>query len=179
MNHERVKHLTRELLMALGENPDRPGLKETPRRFADWWSEFLDYQPGKVDTCFESVSVDQLVIVSDIRVWSLCEHHLLPFWCDLTIGYLCQNHVIGLSKIGRIAHYHAHKLQLQEQLVQDIAKDVAAMAKTESVAVLAKGEHLCMTVRGIKTPHRMISSAMLGQFRDEAGLRQEFLSLAK
>lgn len=166
------------ILEAIGENPDREGLHDTPRRFAAMWHEFIDYEPGNMDATFESISADQLVVVSGMRVWSLCEHHLLPFRCDLTVGYLTSERVLGLSKFGRIAHQQAHRLQLQERLVRDVATAVAVLANTEDVAVLGHGEHLCMTMRGIRTPAVMTTSDVRGRFRDEVALRAEFMSLA-
>lgn len=184
---EAAKVAVRDLLVALGEDPNREGLLDTPRRVADMWAEFLDYDPGRLGTMFESETVDQLVVVSGMRVWSMCEHHLLPFWCDVAVGYLSQPaadaggtaapRVIGLSKMGRIAHKHAHRLQLQERLVSGIASDLRAALGHAHVAVVARGEHLCMTARGVRTPHRMTSSDLHGAFREPA-LRAEFLALA-
>lgn len=165
------------IINAIGEDVTRPGLKDTPARVARFWEEFVDYDPGKVNTTFEAVTTDQLVAVSGIRVYSLCEHHLLPFWADISIGYLAQDRVLGLSKFARIAHKHAHKLQIQERLVDEIAAEVALHTKSLDVAVVAKGVHMCMVMRGIKAPHTMTSSAMHGVFRDSADLRREFLSL--
>lgn len=166
------------MLLALGENPDRDGLKDTPRRFANWWREFIEYDPGTLDTAFEAITTNQMVIVSPIRVWSLCEHHLLPFWCDLSIGYIARDQVLGLSKFARIAHDCAHRLQLQERLVSDIADQVSALTRSPDVAVLGRGEHLCMVMRGIKTQGHMTTSMMRGVFYDDAQARAEFLSLA-
>lgn len=176
-DYEKVKELTRQLLEALGEDPGREGLKETPRRVADFWSEFLQYRPGNHETVFESVKADQMVVVSGMRVWSLCEHHLLPFWCDISVGYITGDRVLGLSKFGRIAQKHAHRLQIQEKLVEDIARDVMAIVKTDNVAVIANGEHLCMTMRGIKMQSRMTSSSIHGAFK-QSEVRAEFMSLA-
>ena len=103
-----LEQLATDLLTAIGENPDRPGLQDTPRRFAKYWQEFVNYDAGTIDTTFETVTVDQMVVVSGIRVWSLCEHHLLPFWCDLSVGYITRDRVIGLSKIPRICQKYAH-----------------------------------------------------------------------
>lgn len=169
----------RELLVALGEDPEREGLWETPRRFADAWREFIDYDPGQTETCFEHTSTDQMVVVSGMRVWSLCEHHLLPFWCDIAIGYIATDRVLGLSKFARIAHECAHRLQLQERLAQQIADRIEQVTQCSDVAVLARGEHLCMTMRGIRTPARMTSSVMRGVFRDESETRAEFLRLVE
>lgn len=166
-----------DLLVAIGEDPTRPGIVDTPRRFADMWREFIEYDAGRVDTVFESVETDQMVVISGMRVWSLCEHHMLPFYCDVSIGYIAGAKVLGLSKFGRIAHAFAHRLQIQERLVQQIADTVTEVVGTDNVAVLASGVHLCMSMRGIKTPATMTSSVMRGLFRENASARQEFLSL--
>lgn len=176
IDYDKVKSLVRELLTALGEDPDREGLQETPRRIASFWREFIEYEPGKLDTTFSAIKHNQMVCVTGMRVWSMCEHHMLPFWCDVSIAYITGDKVLGLSKFARIAHKHAHKLTLQEQLVSDISEDVRAILGNDDVAVMAKGEHLCMSMRGIQTPHRMISSALDGQFH-KAEQRAEFFSL--
>ena len=176
IDHEKVKSLVTELLTAIGEDPTREGLKETPRRIANFWREFVEYDAGKLDTTFSAVKHNQMVAVTGMRVWSMCEHHMLPFWCDVSIAYIADDKVLGLSKFARIAHKHAHKLTLQEQLVSDIANHVKVILGTDDVAVMAKGEHLCMTMRGIKTPHKMISSALSGKFH-QAEQRAEFLRL--
>ncbi|RKQ70740.1 GTP cyclohydrolase I [Litorimonas taeanensis] len=176
VDHDKVKGLVRELLTALGEDPDREGLVETPRRIANFWRDFIEYDAGKLDTTFSAVKHNQMVAVTGMRVWSMCEHHMLPFWCDVSIAYIADDRVLGLSKFARIAHKHAHKLTLQEQLVSDIATELKEILGTEDVAVMAKGEHLCMTMRGIQTPHRMISSALSGKFH-QAEQRMEFLRL--
>lgn len=174
-----VERIGRDLLLALGEDPDREGLIETPRRFAGAWLELMQYEPGNMDTTFESVTSDQMVVVSGIRVWSVCEHHLLPFWCDYSIGYVPGRQVLGLSKFARIAHHHAHSLQLQERLTQQIADTISQLAATQDVAVFGTGVHLCMVMRGIKTPGRMSSSIMRGVFRYSEAARAEFFSLLK
>jgi len=141
VDHAKVKSLVSELLVALGEDPTREGLLETP-----------------LDTTFAAVKHNQMVCVTGMRVWSMCEHHMLPFWCDVSVAYIADDKVLGLSKFARIAHKHAHKLTLQEQLVSDIADELIDILGTKDVAVMAKGEHLCMTARGIKTPHCMITA---------------------
>jgi GTP cyclohydrolase I len=171
-----VERIVEQLLYAIGEDPKREGLQNTPARVARFWKEFIEYDPGNHETVFESVKVNQMVAVSGMRVWSLCEHHLLPFWCDVSIGYIANDKVLGLSKFGRIAKKHAHKLQVQERLVENIAADVIKIVGTENVAVIAKGEHLCMTMRGIQTPAVMSSSSINGSFL-HAEVRAEFLSL--
>lgn len=173
-----LEGLCRGLLEAIGEDPDREGLKGTPRRFAAWWLEFIGYQDHNTETTFEAVHSDQMVVVRGMRVWSLCEHHLLPFWCDLTVGYLAGDRIIGLSKVGRIAQVYAHRLQVQERLTMQVADHLAKTLGHSNVAVLGSGEHLCMTMRGAKMPQTMRSSVLRGVFRDEQAARQEFFHLA-
>lgn len=177
VDYPRLLELGRELLIALGEDPDREGLVDTPRRWADSWREFIEYDPGTIETTFSTVDAGQMVSVSGLRVSSLCEHHLLPFWCDVSVGYIPDEKVLGLSKFARIAHQFAHQLQLQEQLGQQIADRISRITETENVAVLLKGEHLCMTVRGIRTPGIMTSSVMRGVFRTQSEMRMEFLRM--
>jgi GTP cyclohydrolase I len=176
VDYSQLLALGRELLLAIGEDPDREGLLETPRRWADSWREFMEYEPGTTETTFSSVAADQMVCVSGMRVSSLCEHHLLPFWCDVSIGYIPDRKVLGLSKFARIAQQFAHRLQLQERLGQQIADEISRITGTENVAVVLKGEHLCMTARGIRTPGLMTSSIMRGVFR-ASETRMEFLRL--
>ncbi len=177
VDYPRLLALGRELLIAIGEDPDREGLQETPRRWADSWREFIEYDPGTTEKTFSSVVADQMVCVSGLRVSSLCEHHLLPFWSDVSIGYIPDEKVLGLSKFARIAHQFAHRLQLQERLGQQIADEIIRITGTQNVAVVLKGEHLCMTARGIRMPGRMTSSVMRGIFRTQSEMRMEFLRL--
>ena len=173
----KLQKIGQDLLETLGYDVRVPGVKDTPRRFARMWQEFIDYEPGNDDTTFESVETDQMVVVTGMRVWSMCEHHLLPFWCDVSVGYLTGDKVLGLSKFARIAHAAAHRLQLQERLVTDIADRVQAVTECKDVAVLAKGEHLCMTMRGVRTPAKMVSSVQRGDFLTNPSAREEFLRL--
>jgi GTP cyclohydrolase I len=178
VDHEALLRIGRELLVAIGEDPDRDGLRDTPRRWADWWREFISYEPGPTDTAFASAEADQMVVVSGMRVWSLCEHHLLPFWCDLSIAYIPAGRVLGLSKFARVAHQFAHRLQVQERLTARVADEVQRLSGSPDVAVLARGEHLCMSMRGIRTPAMMTSSVVRGAFRESDSARAEFLRLA-
>lgn len=174
-----VQKATRALLLAIGEDPDRPGLKETPRRVADFWKEFIDYNSGNTDVLFESTSTDQLVVVSGIRVWSLCEHHLLPFWCTFSIGYLTGDQVLGLSKFARVAHQVAHSCQIQERMTQQVADRVVELTGAPDVAVLGQGVHMCMVMRGIKTAGVMKTSVLRGDFQQDPDLRRDFLALSQ
>jgi GTP cyclohydrolase I len=177
VDKEKLEALGRELLIAIGEDPDRDGLKDTPARYAKWWAEFIDYNAGKIETSFTLEDNDQMVAVIGMKVWSLCEHHLLPFSATISIGYLPNEKVLGLSKFARIAHKHAHKPQVQERLVQQIADEITAVTGSSDVAVVADGEHSCMVMRGIRTQGNMRTSVMRGRFRDEAETRAELLNL--
>lgn len=179
LDYSRLTSLAYNLLEAIGEDPQREGLIGTPRRFAKWWQEFIEYHPGKLDTTFDAVQVNQMVVVRGIEVWSLCEHHLLPFSMSVDIGYLTENKVLGLSKLARICHLYAHRLQIQERFVQDVANEISQLADTTSVAVIAKGQHLCMAMRGIKSEATMVTSVMTGAFLQEVSTRQEFLYLTR
>ncbi|MGW8552647.1 GTP cyclohydrolase I [Streptomyces tubercidicus] len=171
-----LEAVARQLLVEIGEDPEREGLRDTPARYARWWREFTQYDPGSVDTLFETTASGNLVGVSGISVWSLCEHHLLPFSCRFTIGYLPQQKMLGLSKFARIAHQHAHKLQSQEQLSQQIADEVERLTGSPDVAVIGRGEHLCMAMRGIRTPATMTTAVWRGALKDSA-LRSELIAL--
>ncbi|MEU7594180.1 GTP cyclohydrolase I FolE [Streptomyces sp. NPDC039022] len=172
----RLEELARQILIEIGEDPTREGLRETPRRYAQWWKEFVEYDAGKVDTLFESSTLGQTVMVSGMAVWSLCEHHLLPFSCDLTVAYKSGGVLLGLSKFARIAHKHAHKLQVQERLVVDIADEISDITGTNDLAVMGRGEHLCMTMRGIRTPSTMSSSIFRGVFDQSERARAELFA---
>ncbi|MEU3342341.1 GTP cyclohydrolase I [Streptomyces sp. NPDC006668] len=171
-----LEDVARRLLVEIGEDPERDGLKDTPARFARWWREFSDYDAGEVGTLFRLPVDGQTVMVSDIRLWSLCEHHLLPFSCTIGIAYRPSGDVLGLSKFARIAQRHAHRLQVQERLVQDIADEISKVTGTQDVAVAAQGEHLCMSMRGIRTPAIMTSSVFRGVFEQPGMVRQEVFS---
>ncbi|GHH76904.1 GTP cyclohydrolase 1 [Streptomyces sulfonofaciens] len=171
-----IELLARQLLVAIGEDPEREGLRDTPARYARWWREFTRYEPGTMDTVFETTTGANLVAVSAIGVWSLCEHHLLPFSCRLTVGYLPHGQILGLSKFARIAQRHAHKLQSQERLSEEIADDVEKLTGSPDVAVIGKGEHLCMAMRGIRAPATMTTTVWRGALQDSA-MRSELIAL--
>lgn len=171
-----LRGIGRSLLTAIGEDPDRPGLKDTPDRFARMWSEFINYDPGKTDTVFESSSTG-IAMVSGVRVYSLCEHHLMPFWVDLAMGYIPSGQVLGLSKFARIAHLYGHRLQIQERMTDQIGHHLANLTNSKDVIVVAKGEHTCMTMRGIKAHGNMLTVYASGRFED-VNQRREFFTLA-
>ena len=169
-----------EILKLLPVDLNDENLQGTPERVAKYYLEFLNYQPGNTDTTFESVIVDQLVILKDIPFWSLCSHHLLSFQGKISIAYLTGSDVLGLSKLARIAQKHAHKLQLQERLAHDIADEIEELlGDSPGVAVVIEAEHSCMQSRGIRSEGKMITSVLRGDFRDQESVRVEFFNLLK
>lgn len=154
-----------------------PHMIDTPNRYAKWWEEFINYDPGSIDTTFPVEHVDQMVVVSGIGTWSLCAHHLLPFSATVAVGYIATDHVLGLSKFARIAHAAAHRPTSQEQLCADIADAIEKVTGTPDVAVTASGLHLCMAMRGIRTPATMTTSVTRGQFREDDKARAEWFAL--
>jgi GTP cyclohydrolase IA len=176
-DHPALVRLGREILVAIGEDPDRPDLLDTPRRWADAWREFMHYDERKVDTRFQTMTSGQLVTVGPIRVWSMCEHHILPFVCDLWVGVVPRGELLGLSKYARIAMRFAHRLQVQERLTSQIAFMITQAGNSPDVAVLSRGDHLCVTMRGVGIPAPMTTLDTRGRFRTEPALRAEFLTL--
>jgi GTP cyclohydrolase IA len=178
----RVAELYRQLLIELGEDPSRDGLRGTPGRIAAWWSEFLDHDSGTTAAVFkfEPSGGDHLVVVGGISVYLLCEHHLLPMRLTVSIGYLPAGQVLGLSKFARIAHAHARRLQLQERFTDSVAQDVVTVTGSGDVVVVAEGEHLCMSMRGVREPQARTTSIKLsGRLRDEPDLASQLLTLAR
>lgn len=178
VDRDKARAATALLLDALGiDSTASPHTADTPDRVARWWVEFIDRDPGTLDTTFPVEHVDQMVAVSGIDVWSVCAHHLLPFSATVAVGYLADEQVLGLSKFARIAHAAAARPTTQEQLVADTADLVEKHTGSSDVAVTASGLHLCMAMRGIRTPATMTTSVTRGRFRDEAATRAEWFSL--
>ena len=175
-----IEAATLTLLRAVGENPEREGLKNTPRRVARMYPELLagyHVDPQKLvnDAIFD-VSYDEMVIVRDIEFYSLCEHHLLPFIGRAHVAYLPSGKVIGLSKIPRVVDMFARRLQVQERMTRQIADFINDVLQPRGVAVVVEALHLCTMMRGVrKHDMRMTTSAMQGGFRTNSATRQEFL----
>ncbi|MEW5872587.1 MAG: GTP cyclohydrolase I FolE [Chloroflexota bacterium] len=180
IDYPAVETAMRELLQAIGEDPNREGLKSTPDRVARMYGELLDgYRQDPVallnGALFEE-SYDEMVIVRDIEFYSLCEHHLLPFLGRAHVAYFPRGRVVGLSKIPRIVDMFARRLQVQERMTRQIADFLQGLLHPWGVAVVIEGLHLCATMRGVKKHDaRMTTSAMLGAFRNSPATRQEFL----
>ncbi len=169
------------ILTAIGEDPSRPGLARTPERIASMYEELTaGYHVDPVTlvnhAIFE-VNYDEMVIVRDIDFYSLCEHHMLPFMGKVHVGYIPAGRVIGLSKIPRVVEMYARRLQIQEQMTQQIAEFLQGVLKPMGVAVVVEGFHLCAAMRGVKKANaRMVTSAMLGIFKRNQSTRAEFLA---
>jgi len=180
VSHEEVMRAIRQLLLAVGEDPTRQGLRDTPDRVARMYAELLDgYWVDPValvnDAVFEE-TYDEMVIVRDIEFYSLCEHHLLPFLGHAHVAYFPRGKVIGLSKLPRIVDMFARRLQVQERMTRQIAEFIDNLLNPYGVAVVVEGLHLCATMRGVKKHDaRMTTSAMFGAFRKNLATRQEFL----
>lgn len=178
-----LRNSTRHILSALGEDPDREGLADTPRRVAESLAYLTDgygVDPRAVvrNALYDHEGED-LVAVRAIPFYSLCEHHLLPFFGRCHIGYVPAGRVIGLSKLPRLVDVHAHRLQIQERLTRDIAKDVQRILRARGVAVVMEARHMCVEMRGVeKRDSETVTSCLLGSFRDDAQLRAEFMAVA-
>ncbi|MCS7220780.1 MAG: GTP cyclohydrolase I FolE [Anaerolineae bacterium] len=175
-----IRAAVRKLLCAIGEDPDREGLVNTPDRVARMYEELLvgyHTDPVKlVNGALFHVNYDEMVVVRDIEFYSLCEHHLLPFFGYAHVAYIPNGTVIGLSKIPRIVDMFARRLQVQERMTQQIADFIQEILQPQGVAVIIEGAHMCSMMRGVKKSQAtMTTSAMLGVFRDNPRARAEFL----
>ncbi|MEX0629171.1 MAG: GTP cyclohydrolase I FolE [Chloroflexota bacterium] len=176
-----VEDAVRTLLTEVGEDPDRPGLRGTPGRVRRTLEQLTDGYRTDPDSLLEGaafdVDYDEMVVVRDIELYSLCEHHLIPFFGHAHIGYLPRGMVIGLSKIPRVVDLFAHRLQLQERMTQQIADFLMTRLKPKGVGVVLETTHLCIAMRGVRRPGAtMVTSAMLGTFRSDPKTRAEFLT---
>jgi len=181
---DRIPTLVEALLVELGEDVDRQGLKATPGRVSRALRELTDgYDVAPEDVIAGAVfdqDYDEMVLVKDIPFYSLCEHHMLPFFGTCHVGYLPKGKVVGLSKIPRLIEVFAHRLQLQERMTKEIAEALSSALAPKGVGVVVEARHLCMEMRGIqKRGSQMITSCMLGTFRRDPRTRAEFLDLVK
>lgn len=179
---EKIENAIRTILEAVGENPDREGLKDTPKRVARFYQEAfagLNDDPSQYLTVQFSENHEEMVIVKDIPIFSMCEHHLLPFVGQAHIAYIpCDGKITGLSKLARVAEAYARRPQLQERLTSQIADTIENTLRTRGVLVVIEAEHMCMTIRGIKKPgSRTVTSAVRGIFQKNPATRAEAFSL--
>ena len=188
IDKNKIEVAVRMLLEALGDNPDREGLKETPKRVAKMYDEVFEGMKytnheiaQKFNKCFEDTTTGDLVVIENIPVFSYCEHHMaLMYDMKVSVGYIPNGKVIGLSKVARIADMCAKRLQLQERIGTDIYEVLREILDTNNIIVVIEGSHSCMTARGIKkTGSKTKTACCKGQFFDNIALRQEFYSLIK
>jgi len=179
---ETIADLVRKMLVLLGEDPNREGLRRTPERFEKalrYLTSGYRQDPEKLlNGAMFSVCYDNMVVVKDIEIYSLCEHHLLPFFGKCHVAYIPNKKVVGLSKIARLVNMYARRLQIQERLTSQIAQAVQKNLAPGGVGVIIEARHLCMVMRGVEKQHSAaVTSAMLGAFRESKQTRDEFLSL--
>ena len=178
-----VTDAIRTLIRWAGDDPDREGLIDTPRRVAKAWKEYcagyLDHPAKHLERVFEEVGgYDEIVLLKDIPFQSHCEHHMAPIIGKAHIAYLPQNHVVGISKLARVLHGFARRLQVQERLTAEVADCIWDNLKPQGVAVVIEASHACMSARGVRTPGvSMVTSRMMGVFRDDERSRKEVLAL--
>ena len=181
-DEKKIASLVRQLLVELGEDPDRDGLLKTPARVARSLAfltrGYRQTPRGVLNGAVFDAGANHMIVLRHIEVYSMCEHHMLPFFGSCAVGYIAKNKVLGVSKIARIVDCFARRLQIQERLTEQVAEAIQAAAGTEGVGVVFKCRHLCMMMRGVeKQNSEMVTSAMLGSFRTDEKVRQEFLSL--
>ena len=179
---ESVAALVRKIIAAVGEDPEREGLKKTPERYEKALKFLTSGYHQNVDHLLNgatfSVCYDEMVVVKDIEFFSLCEHHLLPFFGKAHVAYLPNKKVIGLSKVARLVNMYARRLQIQERLTNQIARALEEKIAPQGVGVIVEARHLCMQMRGVEKQHgQAVTSAMLGAFRENKQTRDEFLAL--
>jgi GTP cyclohydrolase I len=179
---ETIADLVRKMLTLIGEDPNREGLRRTPERFEKalrYLTSGYRQDPEKLlNGAMFSVCYDNMVVVKDIELYSLCEHHLLPFFGKCHVAYIPNKKVVGLSKIARLVNMYARRLQIQERLTSQVAKAIQEKLSPEGVGVVIEARHLCMVMRGVEKQHSAaVTSAMLGAFRENKQTRDEFLSL--
>lgn len=183
VDQERIKRAVREILLAVGENPDREGLRETPARVARMYGELfsgLTRDPAEhLKKCFTQ-KYDEMVVVRDISFASLCEHHMLPFMGTTHVGYLPNGRIVGLSKLARVVEELSRRPQVQERMTEEIADLLMQELDARGVAVVVEAMHTCMTIRGVRKPGSIcITSAMRGKFKDNQSTRAEVLALIR
>src|SRR6202162_5051903 len=181
-SRESIADHMRKILQSIGEDPNREGLRRTPERFEKafrYLTSGYRQDPEKLlNGAMFSVCYDNMVVVKDIELYSLCEHHLLPFFGKCHVAYIPNKKVVGLSKIARLVNMYARRLQIQERLTSQIAKAIEEKLSPEGVGVVVEARHLCMVMRGVEKQNSIaMSSAMLGAFRENKQTRDEFLSL--
>ena len=181
-NINKIKELIHKLLIEIGEDPDREGIVRTPERVAKAWDYFSSGYTQSVDSIINNAvfaeDYDEMVTIKDIDYFSLCEHHLLPFFGKAHVAYFPNGKIIGLSKIPRIVNMFSRRLQVQERMTQQIAETLNDVLAPKGVAVVVEGEHMCMQMRGVEKQNSYATTSfMMGYFREDSKTRDEFLKI--
>lgn len=184
LDNTRLEALVREMLVELGEDPEREGLLRTPHRVAQAYRFLLQgYKQDPEDVLNKALfseDSDEMICIRDIELYSMCEHHLLPFVGKAHVAYIPDGKIVGFSKIPRLVDVCARRLQVQERLTNQIAQTIQKLLQPQGVGVVIEATHMCMTMRGVQKQHSVaVTSAMLGVFREDRGTRNEFLDLLK
>ena len=183
MDKERIKKAVSEILRAIDENPNKPELRKTPERFADMMEDILSGKGkdvGDILKVTHELKHDEMVIVKNVPFYSMCEHHLVPFFGKCHVAYIPKkNRIVGVSKLVKIIDVLSRKLQLQERLTTEIANSIMKHLEPKGVGVVVEARHLCIEMRELKVPAEIVTSAVRGLFRDDIKTREEFLKLIK
>lgn len=183
MDKKKIEQGVRLILEGIGEDPERPGLKDTPKRMARMYEEIfagLQGEPEKLLKIIEGETHDEMILIKDIPFYSVCEHHLLPFIGRAHIAYIPAGNIVGLSELAKVLEHLAKRPQVQERLTSQLADMIMERLKPKGSMVIIDAEHLCMSMRGIKKPgSRTVTSAVRGTFRTKASTREEMLELIK
>jgi len=185
MNKERIAELVKELIIEIGEDPTREGLIDTPRRVAKSFEFLYQGYSQDIDAVINNakftIEHDDMVVIKDIELYSMCEHHMLPFFGKCHVGYIPKSgKVLGVSKIARIVDFYSRRLQIQENLTKQVSDAIMTSIDALGVGVVIEAKHLCMMMRGVEKQNSMMTtSSMLGSFRTKESTRNEFLSLIK
>lgn len=184
MNQQKIEELIKQLLKEIGDDPDREGLLKTPERVASMYeflcSGYTTTPESVINNAIFTQETNNMVLVRDIEIYSMCEHHMLPFFGRCHIGYISNGKVFGVSKLARIVDVFARRLQLQERLTEQVAHTIKDKIGAEGVGVVIEARHLCMMMRGVqKQNSTMVTSSVLGSFHDDPATRNEFFSLVR
>lgn len=181
-NAKAVRDSLKNILNYVGDNADREGLRETPERIVKSWEKLFggySKDPKEVLKTFTEGVCDEMVILRNIEFYSMCEHHFLPFFGQISIGYIPDKKIIGISKLARLVEIYSRRLQIQERMTEQIADAIEEVLKPVGVMVVCKAKHLCMMMRGVERQNsEMVTSAIHGAFREKMEVREEFLKLS-
>ena len=175
--------LVKQMLLEIGENPEREGLLATPERVVKSWSKIFEgynKDPGSIFTCFESDGYDQMIVLKGVEMYSMCEHHVLPFFGKAHIAYIPNERIVGISKLARLLDIYARRLQIQERIGQQVTAALEKYLKPKGSACIIEAQHMCMLMRGVEKQNSiMTTSSLTGVFLNDQAVKSELLNLIK